>query len=201
MQRHVGQHRLHQRLVGEMFLEHAAMPRVMQRMRKARSHQAGGRNRAILPRQLHHLDDGADALALGADALGIGAVKLDLGRGVGSRRAVERPAQPHDQRDRGFDMQRHVRQHRLHQRLVGEMFLEHAAMPGVMQRMRQARAHQAGGGDRAILPRQLHHLDDGADALALVADALGIGAGETRLRRRHWSGCRACPSAAGTGSR
>ena len=69
-------------------------------------------------------------------------------------------------------MQRHVRQHGLHQRLIGQMFLEHAAMPCVMQRMREPRAHQAGGGDRAILPRQLHHLDDGADALALLADAL-----------------------------
>ena len=53
-------------------------------------------------------------------------------------RTVERPAQPHHQRDRRLDMQRHVRQHRLHQRLIGEMFLEHAAMPRVMQRMRQA---------------------------------------------------------------
>ena len=68
-------------------------------------------------------------------------------------------------------MQRHVGKHRLHQRLIGEMLLEHAAMTGVMQRMRQPRTHQPGGGDRAILPRQLHHLDDGADALALVADA------------------------------
>ena len=80
-------------------------------------------------------------------------------------------------------MQRHVRQHRLHQRLIGEMFLEHAAMAGVMQRMREPRAHQAGGGNRAILPRQLHHLDDGADALALVADPLGIGADEFDLGR------------------
>ena len=84
MQRHVRQHRLHQRLIGEMLLEHAAMPCVMQRMRQPRPHQAGGSDRAILPRQLHHLDDGADALALVADALGIGAVKLDFGRGVGA---------------------------------------------------------------------------------------------------------------------
>ena len=81
-------------------------------------------------------------------------------------------------------MQRHVGKHRLHQRLIGEMFLEHAAMSRVMQRMREPRPHQAGGGNRAILPRQLHHLDDGADALALVADALRIGAGEFHLGRR-----------------
>ena len=79
-------------------------------------------------------------------------------------------------------MQRHVRQHRLHQRLIGEMLLEHAAVPCVMQRMRQPRPHQAGGGDRAILPGQLHHLDDGSDSLALVADALGISAMKLHLR-------------------
>ena len=78
-------------------------------------------------------------------------------------------------------MQRHVRQHHLHQRLVGEMLLEHAAMSRVMQRMREPRAHQARRRDGAILPGQLHHLDDGADALAFVADAFRIGAGEFHL--------------------
>ncbi len=81
-------------------------------------------------------------------------------------------------------MQRHVRKHRLHQRLIGEMLLEHAAMAGVMQRMREPRPHQAGGSNRAILPRQLHHLDDRANALALVADALRVGAREFNFGRR-----------------
>ena len=84
MQRHVGEHGLHQRLIGEMLLEHAAMPGVMQRMCQSRAHQAGGSNRAVLPRQLHHLDDGADTLAFAADALRIGGGELDLGRGVGA---------------------------------------------------------------------------------------------------------------------
>ncbi len=57
-------------------------------------------------------------------------------------------------------------------------------MPCVMQRMREPGSHQASGCNRAILPRQLHHLDDGTDALAFVADALSIGAYEFHLRRR-----------------
>ena len=60
------------------------MPRVMQRVREPGSHQARGSNRAILPRQLHHLDDGANALALIANALGIGILELDLGGCVGT---------------------------------------------------------------------------------------------------------------------
>ena len=80
-------------------------------------------------------------------------------------------------------MKRHIRQHRLHQRLIGEMFLEHAAVTGMVQRMREPRAHQAGGGNCAVLSRQLHHLDDGADALALVADPLGMGAEKLHFRR------------------
>jgi hypothetical protein len=40
-------------------------------------------------------------------------------------------------------MHSHVGKHAAHQWLIGEMFLEHAAMACVMQRMRQTRAHQA----------------------------------------------------------
>ncbi|OIQ62962.1 hypothetical protein GALL_555030 [mine drainage metagenome] len=81
-------------------------------------------------------------------------------------------------------MQRHVREYRLHQRLVGEVSLKHAAMPCVMQRVGQARPHQAGGRDRAVLPRPLHHLDDGADARALVANARGVSSNELDFGRR-----------------
>src|SRR6476661_10431028 len=67
-----------------MLLEHAAIASMMQRVREPGSHQARRGNRAILPRQLHHLDDGADALALLADALGISTVELDFGRCIGT---------------------------------------------------------------------------------------------------------------------
>ena len=84
MQRHVGKHGLHQRLIREVPFEHAAMARMMQRMREAGAHQAGGRDRAILPRQLHHLNDGADALAFVANARRICIYKFHLGRRVGT---------------------------------------------------------------------------------------------------------------------
>src|SRR6476661_9744512 len=67
-----------------MLLEYAAIASMMQRVREPGSHQARRGNRAILPRQLHHLDDGADTLALLADALGISAVELDFGRRIGT---------------------------------------------------------------------------------------------------------------------
>ena len=54
----------------------------MQRLRQRHAHQAGRRNRAIEPRELHHLDDGADAGAFGADAPRVGIVKLDFRRCV-----------------------------------------------------------------------------------------------------------------------
>ena len=38
-------------------------------------------------------------------------------------------------------MQRHVRKHRLHQRLVGQVFLEHTTVSRVVQRVRKPGAH------------------------------------------------------------
>src|SRR3974390_1359409 len=49
--------------------------------------------------------------------------------------AIESPAEPHDERDGGFHMQRHVRKHRAHQWLIGKMLLEYAAVPGMMKRI------------------------------------------------------------------
>ena len=54
----------------------------------------------------------------------------------------------------------------------------------MMHRLRQRHAHEAGRRERAIEPRQLHHLDDGAHAGAFVADAPGVSAGEFDLARR-----------------
>ena len=84
--------------------------------------------------------------------------------------AVERAREPQHQRDRAFDLERHVGQHRAHHRLVVQMLLENVAMAAMMHGLRQRHAHQARRGDRAIEPRQLHHLHDGAHARALVAD-------------------------------
>ena len=56
-------------------------------------------------------------------------------------------------------------------------------MAAVVHRLRQRHAHETRGRERAIEPRQLHHLDDGAHARALVADAQGVRAGELDLAR------------------
>ena len=70
-------------------------------------------------------------------------------------------------------------------------------MRGVVDGVGERRAHQPGGGDRAVEPRARHHLDDGRDAAALLADQPRRARLRTRPRRRHSSGCRACPSGAG----
>jgi hypothetical protein len=41
-----------------------------------------------------------------------------------------------------------------------------------MRRLGESKTHQAGGGDCAIEPGQLHHFEDGLDALSFLADAL-----------------------------
>ena len=54
----------------------------------------------------------------------------------------------------------------------------------MVHRLRQRHAHEAGRGERAIEPRQLHHLDDGAHAGALVADPQRESLGELDFARR-----------------
>ena len=100
-----------------------------------------------------------------------------------ARGKIERAAEPHHERGRGFDLERHVGQHLPHHRLVGELLLEHAAVARVMHRLRQRHAHHAGRRDRAVEPRELHHLDDGAHAAALLADAPREGIVELDLGR------------------
>ena len=89
------------------------------------------------------------------------------------RGAIERARKAKHERDRGFDVERHVGQHRAHHRLVVEPLAEDVAMAAMMHGLRQRHAHQAGRSDGAIEPRQLHHLQNGADAGALLADAPG----------------------------
>ena len=81
-------------------------------------------------------------------------------------------------------------------RLVDELLLEHAAVPGMVHGVRQPHPHQPGRSDGAVEPGQLHHLDDGAHARALPRRSARRRHPRTRPRRRRWSGCRACPSAA-----
>ena len=55
--------------------------------------------------------------------------------------------------------------------------------------------------DHAVEPRVVHHLEDGAHAAPLLADAGARSAPRTRPRSTRSSGCRACPSGAGCGTR
>ena len=91
--------------------------------------------------------------------------------------------EPEHQRDLRLELEREVGDDGAHRRLVGEAPLEHRAVADVAQRLAEAEAHLAGRGDGAVEPRQVHHLDDGAHARALGADALGIGAVEFDFRR------------------
>ena len=97
---------------------------------------------------------------------------------------IERARKPHRQRDRAFHFERQIGQHRAHHRLVVEMLLEHRAIAAMVHRLRQRHAHEAGRCEHAVEPGQLHHLDDGAHARALVADAQRICAGKFDLARR-----------------
>ena len=71
-----------------------------------------------------------------------------------------------------------------HQRLIDQLLLEHGAVAGMVERLGKRHAHQAGRRDGAIEPRELHHLDDGAHAAALLADAPGKGVRELDLGGR-----------------
>ena len=63
------------------------------------------------------------------------------------------------------------------------MPLKHRAIAAMVHRLRQRHAHEAGRSERAIEPGQLHHLDDGAHARALVADPQRVRAGELDFAR------------------
>ena len=84
VERQVGQHLRHQRLVDEMLLEHGAVPAVVDGVGERQPHQAGRAHRAVEPRARHHLDDGRHAAALLADQPGVRSLELHLGGGIGA---------------------------------------------------------------------------------------------------------------------
>ena len=83
--------------------------------------------------------------------------------------------------ERAFDIEGEIGQHRAHQRLVDEAALEGAAVADpVMGRSKRA-AHQAGRGHGRVEPGVMHHFDDGAHALAGLAELIGQRVGEFDL--------------------
>ena len=83
LQRHVGQHVEHQRVLHQTPPEGAPLRRVVQRERQRVPHQAGGAERAVQPRQRPHGQDLRHAAPLLADEPGERAVELHLRAGVG----------------------------------------------------------------------------------------------------------------------
>ncbi len=82
LDRHVGQHVGHHRLLGDRRAEGAARARVPQGQRQRLPHQPRGPDGEIESRQVRMGEDLADAAALLADADGERAVELDLARRV-----------------------------------------------------------------------------------------------------------------------
>ena len=98
------------------------------------------------------------------------------------RRVVDRGGEPQRQRGRGLRLDGQVGDDVLHQRLVGQQAAERRAVGDVPRRLGQRVAHQRRGAEHAVEPGGGDHLDDGADAAALVAEPLGQGAVELELR-------------------
>jgi hypothetical protein len=85
-------------------------------------------------------------------------------------RAVDGAGQPHRQHRRRLGLDREIGQDVAHGGLVGQRSAERAAVPGVVDRLGQRRAHPGGRADDAVQPGHGDHLDDRAHAVALVAD-------------------------------
>ena len=82
LQRQVGEHVAHQRLVDEQGPERAAVPGVVHGPHQGGAHRRGRAEHAVEPGRGDHADDGADAAPLVTDPHRPGAVELDLGRRV-----------------------------------------------------------------------------------------------------------------------
>ena len=88
LEREIGQHVLHQRLVDQTPLEGAARRRVMDRFRQRPTHQPGRADGEVEPRQMGHGERRLDALALLADQPAQRAAIFDLARSVGAVAAL-----------------------------------------------------------------------------------------------------------------
>ena len=86
LQRQVGQHVLHQRLVGQDLAADLAVRAVVRGLGQGLTHQAAGADHAVEAGHGDHFDDGRHAAALLADQPADGLVVFDLAAGVAERR-------------------------------------------------------------------------------------------------------------------
>ena len=98
-------------------------------------------------------------------------------------RGIDCPRDAHREDQRRFGFDRQVGEHVAHQRLLDQPPAEGAAMAAMVDRLRQRHAHDRGGSEHAVQPRQHHHFEDGGDAAPLVADAMRPRAAELDFRR------------------
>ena len=146
LEREVGQHVAHQRVLDQALAEGHAVRGVVQRQRQRAAHQARGAERAIEARQRAHREDLRQAAALVADAPGERVDELDLRAGVGLvaelvlealdahgvERAVGQPARQEEARRAGGRLRDHeerVAHRRRHEPLVAHQPI--ALAPGV----------------------------------------------------------------------
>ena len=97
---------------------------------------------------------------------------------IGQREGL---GQPHHHQRGGFGFERHVGQHVAHQRLIDQRLAERATVAGMVQRLDQALANQAGTAHHAVQARESGHFDDGGNTTAFLADHAPPGTTEFHL--------------------
>ena len=133
----------------------------------------------------------ATAVAMRANAASRGRPRAPV---VGARE----PERGHRRRLR---LDAEVGEHVLHQRLLGERLAEARAVRGVVGRLLDRLPHAGGGAEHAVEPRVDDHLDDRPARRAPPRRRAAPTRRRARSRSTRSSGRRACPSAAGCGSR
>ena len=83
LDREVGEHRGHDRLVDEQRAEGVALPAMVDRLRDRRPHARGRADHAVEAGHRHHLEDGRDAPPFRPDHPAERAAQLRLARGIG----------------------------------------------------------------------------------------------------------------------
>ena len=76
------------------------------------------------------------------------------------------------ERQAASPIQRRVGQHSAHQRLIEQPPLEGGPVAHPMMRLAQGGPHQTGRGDGGVQPGLMDHLDEGANACALLPDPM-----------------------------
>ncbi len=83
LQRQIGQHVVHQRLIDQQLAKGLALRRVVQRQRQRLAHQPAGAQRAVQPRHVAHGQNLRHAAPFFAHQPGGGAHELHFGAGIG----------------------------------------------------------------------------------------------------------------------